>query len=125
MLLPSLPILSGPSVIIYNLLSSVEKIMTSAIKQSKEFDVKTRLSLTPHLSKMPHIYSLVKVHKACFPFRLIVSGIVSPSQHLARYLLPILNSLVGKTQTCVKCHRILYRKKHRPCGTTRSGVGKL
>jgi hypothetical protein len=48
---------------------SVEKIITTAIKQSKEFDAKTRLSLTPQFSKAPHIYSLVKVHKPGFPIR--------------------------------------------------------
>jgi hypothetical protein len=53
---------------------SVEKIIEKAIKLSKEFDAKTRLSLTHQFSKAPHIYSLVKVHKPGFPIRPIVSA---------------------------------------------------
>jgi hypothetical protein len=50
------------------------------------------------------------VHKPGFPIRPIVSGIDSPTQRLTRYLLPILNPLVGKTQTYVKNSEHLIQK---------------
>jgi hypothetical protein len=76
---------------------SVEKIIATAIKQSKKFDAKTIILLTPQFSKAPHIYSLIKEHKTSFPITPIVSGIDSPTQRLAKYLLPVLNPLVRKT----------------------------
>jgi hypothetical protein len=47
------------------------------------------------------MYGLVKVHKPNYPIRPIVSSINSPCQHLARFLLPILNPLVGTTSTFI------------------------
>jgi hypothetical protein len=85
--------------------------IATAIKQSKLFDAKIRLSLTLQFSKAPHIYSLVKLHKPGFPIRPIVSGIDSTTQRLAKFLLPILNPLVGKTKTYVKNLGVFYKKK--------------
>jgi hypothetical protein len=48
------------------------------------------------------MYGLVKVHKLNYPVRPIVSSIYSPCQRLARFLLPILNPLDGKSPTFIQ-----------------------
>jgi hypothetical protein len=65
-------------------------------------EISTRLNLTPKWSKNPHMYGLVKVHKLNYPVRPIVSFINSPCQSLARFPLPILNPLVGKSPTFIQ-----------------------
>jgi hypothetical protein len=80
----------------------IESKVINAVKQTKAFDDKTRRYISPQFSKPPHMYALVKIHKRGYPIRPIVSGIGSPTEQLARYLLPILNILVGKTDTYEK-----------------------
>jgi hypothetical protein len=48
------------------------------------------------------MYGLNKVHMLNYPVRPIVSSIDSPCQRLARFLLPILNPLVGKSPTYIQ-----------------------
>jgi hypothetical protein len=81
---------------------TVENKVIDVIKRTNEFDDKTRRQLTPQNSKPPHIHGLVKVHKPGYPIRHIVSCIYVSTQKIARYIVPILNSLVGKTNTYVK-----------------------
>jgi hypothetical protein len=81
---------------------SIENRVSAAIKKSGDFDERERQKLAPKFTKPPHIYGLVKVHKAGFPLRPIVSSIGSPCQNLAKYLVPILNPLLGKSGTYLK-----------------------
>jgi hypothetical protein len=79
----------------------VENKVTAILKKAVCLEKLTLLKLTPRWSKPPHIYGLVKVHKPNYPIRPIVSSINSPCQHQARFLLPILNPLVGTTSTFI------------------------
>jgi hypothetical protein len=81
---------------------SIENRVLAAVKKSGDFDEREKQKLAPKFTKPPHIYGLVKVHKTGFPLRPIVSSIGSPCQNLARYLVPILNPLIGKSLTCLK-----------------------
>jgi hypothetical protein len=81
---------------------TIENKIASLIKKSTEFDAHKRRLLTPTFSKPPHIYGQIKIHKEIFPIRPIVSGIDSPCNQLAKYLVPILNPLVGNTDSYIK-----------------------
>jgi hypothetical protein len=80
----------------------IKNKVVNAVKHTRAFDDKTRRYITPQFSKPPHMYALVKIHKAGYSIHPIVSGIGSPTEKLARYLLPSLNPLVGQTDTYVK-----------------------
>jgi hypothetical protein len=62
---------------------NVENIVNKLLKCITELDYKTKLNICPKISKPPHIYGLVKVHKVNNPLRPIVSSIDSPTQALA------------------------------------------
>ena len=81
---------------------SIENKVVAVLKKSGEFDNIKRRQLTPQYSKAPHIYGLVKIHKANYPIRPIVSSIGSPCQKLAKYVVQLLNPLVGNTPTFIK-----------------------
>lgn len=81
---------------------TIENKVTNLIRKTKVLTDQERRWLIPQNSKPPHIYALVKVHKANYPLRPIVSGIGSPCHKLARFLVNILNPLVGNTATFIK-----------------------
>jgi hypothetical protein len=80
-------------------LKKIENKVKTLFKNCKEFDDNVRRKNSPSFSKAPHIYRLVKIHQHNYPLRSIVSCIDSPGYHLAKYLVLILNPLVGKTSS--------------------------
>ena len=81
---------------------AIEKEVCTVIKKSREFDDVTRRRISPSYSKPPHMYGLIKIHKENYPVRPIVSSIGSPCQALAKYLVPLLNPVIGKSRSYIK-----------------------
>jgi hypothetical protein len=81
--------------------SCLERKVNEALKL-KEIKKYTRLELAPRYCKAPHIYGLPKIHKADVPLRPIVSSIGSPSHDLAKYLVKIINPVLGTSTSFVK-----------------------
>ncbi|XP_054257427.1 uncharacterized protein LOC128982491 [Macrosteles quadrilineatus] len=78
------------------------KIATTLRKHKKFFSDKQRTRLTPHHSKIPHMYGLPKIHKPNVPLRPIVSSRDSACRELSKVLLDILKPLVGNTDSFIK-----------------------
>ncbi len=82
---------------------SFERKVASTLRKHKNFFTdKMRSRLTPHHSKIPHMYGLPKIHKPNIPLRPIVSSRDSPCRELSKLLLRILTPLVGKTDSFIK-----------------------
>jgi len=81
----------------------IERQIYNLLKKHKnQFLDLERFKLTPHNSKTPHFYGVPKIHKQNIPLRPIVSSINAPTHLLAKYLLKILNPLVGNTDSYIK-----------------------
>ncbi|XP_054259833.1 uncharacterized protein LOC128984527 [Macrosteles quadrilineatus] len=78
------------------------KIASTLRKHKKFFSDKQRTRLTPHHSKIPHMYGLPKIHKPNVPLRPIVSSRDSACRELSKVLLDILKPLVGNTDSFIK-----------------------
>lgn len=82
---------------------SFERKVANTLRKHKAlFSDKQRTRLTPHHSKIPHMYGLPKIHKPNVPLRPIISSRDSPCRELSKVLLDILTPLVGKTDSFIK-----------------------
>lgn len=71
------------------------------LKKDGKFDESLYFRLRSTDGSAPPFYGLVKVHKAGYPLRPIVSFIGSPTYNLSRHLTEILSPLVGKSSNSV------------------------
>ena len=78
------------------------KVASTLRKHKKYFSEKRRTFLTPHHSKVPHMYGLPKIHKQDVPLRPIISSRDSPCRELSKVLLGVLTPLVGQTDSYIK-----------------------
>jgi predicted GIY-YIG superfamily endonuclease len=78
------------------------KVYKTLVKYKHLIPDKVRTRLTPHYSKVPHIYGLPKVHKEGVPLRPIVSSRFGPLYELSRFLLPIITPYSENSKYTVK-----------------------
>src|SRR5436190_6423105 len=82
---------------------SFERKVASTLRKHKQyFSEEKRTRLTPHHSKIPHMYGLPKIHKPDVPLRPIISSRDSPCRELSKVLLDIIKPLAGQTDSFIK-----------------------
>ena len=97
---------------ILNFAINQEKRVDNILKKllaSNSISEETRRSLKPVGTRPGIMYGLCKVHKDivdnCPPFRPILSAINTPTYKLAKFLVPILKSLISNEYTVKRKHR--------------------
>ncbi|KAG8224978.1 hypothetical protein J437_LFUL003356, partial [Ladona fulva] len=75
---------------------------TSALIRKSSIPTELHKTLLPQAPVPPRLYGLPKIHKQDIPLRPIISGIDSPTYHLARYLSKLLAPHIGKSPHHVK-----------------------
>ena len=76
--------------------------MLLAFKRANKMDDSLYFNLRSTDGIVPRIYGLIKVHKANYPIRPIVSMIGSPTYNVAKYVSRLIAPLVGNTNRTVK-----------------------
>ena len=78
------------------------KLSQILIKNQDHFAPKTNRQLSQRYTKLPHIYGLPKIHKDGIPQRPIVSCQGSVCHPLSRFLVDIIDPLIGKSPSYVR-----------------------
>ena len=88
-----------------------ERKLSQILGKNKDLIPQTKYrQLIKHYSKLPHIYSLPKIHKNGIPLRPIVSNRGSACHPLSRFFVGIISLLTGKSSSYIKKLSPLYRE---------------
>ena len=80
-----------------------ERKLSEILGKNKDLIPQTKYrQLIQHYTKLPHIYGLPKIHKNGIPLRPIFSKRGSACHPLSRFIVEIINPLIGKSSSYVK-----------------------
>ena len=82
------------------------------LKDKGAIDSKIYWKIYPTVADVPKFYGLIKIHKASYPLRPIVSSIGAVTYELARFVAGIISPLVGQTEHHITNTQVFVAKIH-------------